>query len=119
MRDLQRNKRNLWYANVSSEAPILDEFGNDTGETEYVYQDPVQVKYNVSTATGGAVAEAFGAFTDYSRVISTSDIKAPFKVGTHVWFGVDPEESEYNYVVVKVADALNSVLFALKEVVTG
>ena len=113
-----RNRRALWYANIESEAPIVDEFGNETGEVLYTYGAPVQAMYNVSAATGESAAEAFGAFADYSRVIATCEA-APFKVGTRVWFGVEPSQSGHNYTVVKVADALNSTLYALKEVVSG
>ena len=117
MRDFARNKRQLWYANMVSEEPVTDEWGYETGETNVVYEEPVLAAYNVSGASGEAAAEAFGAFTDYSRTISTCDKQHPFKIGTRVWFGVNPP-SGHNYVVSKVADSLNSVLVALKEVTT-
>ncbi len=116
MRDLVRNRRPVWYSNIVSERPQLDEFGNDTGESVKVYGEPVLTDYNVSAATGGAIAEAFGAFADYSRVICTADARAPFVVGTRIWFGVDPAKSGHNYTVVKVADSLNGTLYALREV---
>lgn len=116
MRSLQRNMRELWYANLESSTPVYDEWGNETGETDDAYTSPpVAFSANVSAATGQAAAEAFGAFTDYSRVISTCDMDCPLKVGTRVWFGAEPTK-DHNYVVVRIADSLNALLIALKEV---
>lgn len=116
MRDLQRNKRLIWYANHIRDDAVTDEFGNDTGETIPVYTDPVALKINVSAATGEAAAEAFGAFTDYSRTITTSDTSCPLKQNSRVWFGVEPSSGPHNYEVVRVADSLNGMLYALREV---
>lgn len=116
MRDLQRNKRTIWYANHIRDEIVTDEFGNDTVETVPVYTDPIALKINISAATGEAAAEAFGAFTDYSRTITTSDTRCPLKQNSRVWFGVEPSSSPHNYEVVRVADSLNGMLYALREV---
>lgn len=116
MRELNRNKRELWYANLISSEPVKDEWGNETGESDDTFSDPpVKLYLNVSAATGQAAAEAFGAFTDYSRVISTCDLACPLQIGSRVWFDTQPPKS-HNYVVVRKADSLNSLLIALKEV---
>ena len=116
MRSLERNKRILWYANLIKSDDIDDEWGYDTGEDNEVYTDPpVELHMNVSAATGEAAAEAFGAFTDYSRVISTCDLQCPLEIGSRVWFGVKPDE-DHNYIVTRKADSLNALLIALKEV---
>lgn len=106
----------MWYANLESSTPVVTEDGNETGESDDKFTDPpVELSVNVSAATGQAVAEAFGAFTDYSRAISTCDMDCPLKVGSRVWFGVEPP-AEHNYVVVRRADSLNCLLYALREV---
>lgn len=116
MRDLERNKRTIWYANHIRDETVVGEFGNETSETLPVYTDPVQLRVNISGATGEAAAEVFGAFTDYSRTITTSDIHCPLKQHSRVWFGVDPTSSTHNYEVVRVADTLNGLSYALREV---
>lgn len=116
MRDLQRNKRTIWYANHIRDETVVDEFGNETSETLPVYTDPVQLRVNISGATGEAVAEVFGAFTDYSRTITTADVHCPLKQYSRVWFGVDPASNSHNYEVVRVADTLNGLAYALREV---
>ena len=63
MRDLQRNKRTIWYANHIRDETVTDEFGNDTGETVPVYTDPVALQINISAATGEAAAEASEIFS--------------------------------------------------------
>lgn len=116
MRSLNRNKRRIWYANLESSTPVTDADGNETGESDDKFTDPpVELWLNISAATGQAVAEAFGAFTDYNRAISTCDLDCPLKEGSRVWFGSDPS-ADHNYVVVRRADSLNSLLYALKEV---
>ena len=118
MRSLRRNERTIWYSTFVSSTPIVDEWGNETGETDDVFTDPPgELRANISAASGQAAAEAFGAFTDYSRVISTCDMDCPLAVGSRVWFGVGPSpEQPHNYIVVRRADSINSILIALKEV---
>lgn len=116
MRSLERNKRPLYYSNPTGEKePILDDDGYETGDEREVFTDPVLLPINVSAASGAAAAEAFGAFTDYSRTLSTCDLDCPFKVGTRIWFNIHPPDP-HNYIVTRVADSVNCMLYALKEV---
>ena len=128
------DKRPLWYSNpVGEKTPVVDEWGNETGEASLML--------NVSPPTGSAEASPFGAFTDYSYVVSTPRKKRRnwFLVGysklasrdilgsssksnnnslcegSHVWFGIKPD-MPYNYIVVKVAEHITDTLYALKEV---
>ena len=116
MRTLERNKQKLYCANPTGEEVLVkDEYGFETGEKEDVYTEPVRLKLNISAAAGMASAEAFGAFTDYSRTIAT-DTKCPIIVGSRIWFGVPPT-GPHNYTCVRVARSLNVTMYALKEVV--
>ena len=114
MRDLQRNKREIWYSVPTGNEPILDEWGNDTLEVKTVYSSPALLRCNVSANVGQEALEVFGAQTDYSRTISLSG-KCPLTEGSRVWFGADTSGS-HNYSVVKVADSKNTYLVALREV---
>lgn len=115
MRDCHRNKRTLYYAKKVAENPIIDEWGNDTLESENVYSVPKKREMNVSSATGKEVVAVFGNMTEYSRAISTTDVAWDIEVGDVVWFN-HPTEEPFNYVVVQIADSKNSLLVALKEV---
>ena len=114
MRDLQRNKREIYYSTPVGTEPILDEWGNDTLEVKAVYSSPALLRCNVSANVGQEAAEVFGTQTEYSRTISLSG-KCPLTEGSRVWFRAEVTGS-HNYVVVKVADSKNAFLVALREV---
>ena len=43
MNNLRRNTRLIYYANYIGESPIIDEDGNETGETEAKYTEPTEM----------------------------------------------------------------------------
>jgi hypothetical protein len=69
MRTLVRNKIRIYYANYLGKTPVLDEYGNLTGEYGIVYDNPVAIMANVSAARGWATTHQFGADEAYDRVI--------------------------------------------------
>jgi hypothetical protein len=113
------DKRPLWYSNpVGKKTPLVDEWENETGESAYEsWSTPAKLMLNVSPPTGSAEANPFGAFTDYSYVVSSSSKKhnTPLYEGTRVWFQTDVSKP-FNYIVVKVAEHITDTLYALKEV---
>lgn len=112
------DKRTLWYSNpVGDKNSLVDEWGNETGESEREWSLPKKLILNVSPPSGTAQANPFGAFTDYSLVVSSSSKKhdTPLYEGTHVWFNADTSKN-WNYIVVKVSEHITDTLFALKEV---
>ena len=115
MRDLNRNKRELWYALPVGSTPILDEYGNDTLEVEVVFSSPLHLRANISANVGQEAVEVFGSQTEYSRTLSFAGSVCPLKEGCRVWFGIEPTES-HNYTVARVADSKNGYLLALREV---
>ena len=115
MRTLNRNKRQIYYALRTGEVANIDEYGNETGESTPAYTSPIELKCNVSAATGYDAVQAFGNFTNYSRTMCVSDRDCPIDENTIVWFGVSPTE-DHNYIVVRKADSKNGILYALLEV---
>ena len=118
MRNLIRNKRELWYAIQVGSAPIIDEYGNDTLEVEGVFSSPLYLLANVSANVGQEAVEVFGSQTEYSRTVSLAGSECPLVEGCRVWFGVEPDEygTNHNYTVARVADSKNGYLVALREV---
>lgn len=116
------DKRPLWYSNpVGKKTPLVDEWENETGESAYEsWSEPAKLMLNVSPPTGSAEANPFGAFTDYSYVVSSSSKKhnTPLYEGTRVWFQTDITKP-FNYIVVKVAEHITDTLYALKEVASS
>lgn len=115
MRNLNRNKRPLWYALRTGETLNTDEYGNETGESTPTYGEAIALMCNVSAASGDEAVQAFGSFTGYNRTMCVADPQCPIDENTVVWFGIEPTEP-YNYIVVRKADSKNGVLYALQEV---
>ena len=118
MRNLIRNKREMWYAIQVGSTPILDDYGNDTLEVEAVFASPLLFQANVSANAGQEAIEVFGSQTEYSRTVSIAGNECPLVEGCRVWFGVEPNEqaTNHNYTVARVADSKNGYLVALREV---
>lgn len=115
MRSLNRNKRSIHYALFIKDKPILDEYGNETGEYLQVYGDVTPLRCNISSASGEDAVQAFGSFTNYTRVLCVADVNCPIAEQTVVWFGINPEKP-HNYIVTRKADSKNGILYALQEV---
>ena len=117
MRDLRRNRQPVWYAQFLGEQPILDDEGNDTGETGPSYTEPAKAMVNVSPATGTVDDQLFGNFTDYTHTIATAR-EFPVDEQTVMWVEVTTDRP-HDFKVVRVAKSLNGWLFALKAVNAG
>lgn len=115
MRDLNRNKRQLYYARRTGEVTNRDEYGNETGEHTPIYGATTPLLCNISAATGEDAVRAFGNFTGYTRTVCVADPACPMDEDSIVWFGVSPPKP-HNYIVVRRADSKNGVLYALQEV---
>jgi hypothetical protein len=115
MRSLNRNKRLISYARYEKDEAIFDEYGNETGESIPVYANPVELRCNVSAASGAEAVEAFGSLAGYSRIVCVADPRCPLDEKSIVWFGVSTDEP-HNYIVTRKADSKNGILYALQEV---
>lgn len=115
MRALERNKTTLYYALPTGLVDVLDEDGLYTGEQEPSYADPVEVKMNISPATGRTVLEWFGVNEQYDKVLVTDDTDCPITETTILWID-SPTTEPHNYVVTRVAKSLNSIVFGVTKV---
>lgn len=52
MRDCKKNSRKLWYSNLLGNEPVLDENGDETGDTKPVYGIPIPFMASVSPGKG-------------------------------------------------------------------
>ena len=104
MRELERNKRTVYYALFDKNEPILDEDGNDTGEERYFYFAPVELRINVSPALGE------------SATLVTCDKSLPIDEQTVFWIDETDTSKPFDYTVKKVAESLNSLQIAVKKV---
>lgn len=120
MRTLNRNKRSFWYALYQDKESIMDEYGDETGETRVVYAEPVQMSANVSAATGYAQTEQFGNLDSYDKVIVTDWMDCPIDENSVLFIDKEPEHNTdgdlmYDYTVRRVAKSLNSISIAVSK----
>ena len=144
MRILARNKKDLWYANRSSDSYVTDNNGLKTGEKRQTYSNPVKVRMSMAISSGAnnlgsqgiASLEPYGIVTGYTARAVTEDLNCPMEEQSKVWYGIEPTHSEtitttvngqttteevevpnpHNYVVVRKAKSLNHLIYYLKEV---
>ena len=116
MRELERNKRTVYYALFDKNEPILDEDGNDTGEVMPNYLPPVQLRINVSPAAGESATRQFGDVVDYDRTLVICDTNLPIDEHTVFWIDDTDTTKAFDYTVRQVAKSLNSLLIAVKKV---
>ena len=116
---MERNLRTVWYARYLGREPVVDEYGNETGEGRVVYSDPVSLRANVSAATGAAQVEQFGNLADYDRVLLATDPDCPLDEHSVLWVDRGPAEDgsvPYDYQVRRAARGLDSAAYAIRKV---
>ena len=131
MKCMERNKVVFYYALYATRVPILDDYGNDTGEYEVQHGNPVRCSANISAARGETQTRQFGENVSYDKVIVIDDTASPIDEYSILWIDTMPELDEtgalavdtngeilthHDYVVKKVAKSLNSVSFAVSKV---
>lgn len=136
MRALNRNKVSFYYCLYDKKIPIIDEYGNETGENIVTYASPVEMRENISPATGQSNTEQFGNLENYDKVIVTDDLKCPIDENSVLFIDKEPEFTDalthyptavttidhkisipvYDYTVRRVAKSLNSISIAVRKV---
>lgn len=121
MRTMERDKSKFWYLLYDHKEPVIDEDGNESGESRVVYKEAVEYRANVSAATGSVQVEQFGNLTGYDKVIVTSDMDFPVDENTVFFIDKEPDYDEdknprYDYIVKRVAKSPNVIAVALTKV---
>lgn len=138
MRCLNRNKTAFFYALYIGKKPIVDEDGNESGEYQTVYSEPVRMDANISPANGSTQAEPFGSSVQYDKVIVTDDTDCPIdeqsvmfidnvsdtvlhdEYGNILCTEADAPlqilDFQFDYIVKKVARSQNSISYAISRV---
>ena len=68
MRLQRRNLQSVWYCLFDKEVPVFED-GYETGEKDIAYHDPVEMRCNVSPASGYAQLNTFGNLDSYDKVL--------------------------------------------------
>lgn len=115
MRELEINKQAIHYALLTGYADAVDSAGYKTGEKTKTYSEPVSYRINVSPARGNADREIFGIDCNYTKTMTTANLDCPIQEDTILWIGIEPTEP-YNYYVVRKAQSLHDIVYAIREV---
>jgi hypothetical protein len=116
MRALERNKVRFYYSLYGGKTPVKDEDGNETGEYEVSYSEPIEMRANISAARGEISTRQFGDSINYDKVISISDLSCPIDEHTVLWVDETDITKPHDYLVVKVAKSLNNLSIAISKV---
>lgn len=121
MTGLERNKKTFWYLPYVREEPIYDDWMNLTSDTRIVYGEPVEVKANISPASGVAQTEMFGNLENYDKVISPLPVDFPLTENDVLFIDKEPENDKdgnpkFDYKVRRIARSLNYTAVAVTKV---
>jgi hypothetical protein len=116
LRTLERNKQVIYYALFDGKEPVIDGYGNQTGEYEILYTPPTLLKINVSAARGEYSTRQFGDTEKYDKVLMTDDLNVPITETSILWIDSLDTTKPHDYIVKKVAKSLNSVSIAVSKV---
>lgn len=131
MKCMDRNKTKFYYSLYERKEPVVDEYGNETGEHNVIHGKPQAFTANISAAKGETTTRQFGESESYDKVIVMDNDAPPIDEYSVLWVDTVPlldedgalaknEEGEiltpYDYIVKKVAKSLNGVSIAISKV---
>lgn len=131
MRCMNRNKVRFFYSLFKGKVPIKDDYGNQTGEYEVIYEKPTECYANISPAVGTTATRQFGESVDYDKVIVMDNSAPPIDEYSVLWVDTMPQldtdgnlildanemaVTPHDYIVRRVAKSLNSVSIAIRKV---
>lgn len=112
---LNKNKQEFRYKLLtSSEVPVLDPDGFESGEYVKAYTSKYTAYASISPATGEARERAFGTNAEYDRMICAS---TDFGMDENSLLWIDDLDAENNdYIVKRIAKSINCVRIAIARV---
>lgn len=116
MRTLEKNKRPFYYSLKIGKQEIIDEYGNNTGEYEFVYADPIQLFGNFNRAVLSENQNIFGYMGDIDLTIILDDMSVPIDEFTKLWINQLDTSEKNDYEVKFINKSLNVVTIGVKKV---
>ena len=123
MRNLKINQQKIYYKSYEGKRDIIDDNGFETGESEPIYSEPIEVMISISASKGEATEQQFGTNIDYDKVMITFDKSVKIDEYSKLYVDVIEESNgvitdgmEPDYIVKKVAKSLNSISYAIQKV---
>lgn len=121
MKIMERNKSTFFYMLYLGKENVTDTEGYETGEKLVRYSEAVEMRANISPATGQSSVEQFGNLESYDKVIVTDDLSCPIDENSVLFIDKEPAYDGdgnplYDYTVKRVAKSLNSISIAVSKV---
>lgn len=123
MKTLLRNKTKLYFALYKDKTPIVDDYGNDTGEYKRNYSNPIECYANISPAKGETQTRQFGEAETYDKIIVIDNDFPLIDEYSILWIDTLPKIEEngstntpYDYQINKIAKSINSISIAVTKV---
>ena len=107
------NKKTFKYSNPSDVQMVTDSNGLLTGEKKVTYSPKASYKAYITPHKGRADLEMFGTDIKYSGVI-VAEKDCPLDENSRLW--IDTNSTAYNWVVVRKAETLDHIIYAIEEV---
>lgn len=115
--------RTFYFATYEDKFELKDEYGNNSGEYEVIYSNPIICKGNISAAQGEVQNRQFGDSESYDKVIVLNKVNVPIDEHSILWVDNLPiietdgsSKTPHDYIVKEVARSLNSVSIAVSKV---
>lgn len=113
----------FYYATYESKQELKDEYGNNSGEYEVIYSQPIKCKGNISAAQGKMENRQFGDSEIYDKVIVLGNVNTPIDEYSRLWVDSSPviksdgsTDTPHDYIVKRVARSINGVSIAISKV---
>lgn len=123
MHCMLRNMRDFYYSKFVCKKELKDEYGNNTGEYEVIYSNPIKYRGNISAAQGEVQSRQFGDSESYDKVLVLNNVNIPIDEYSILWVDSLPTilsdgttSTPHDYIVKKVARSLNVVAIAISKV---
>lgn len=129
----ERNKVTIYFANNTGDQMLTDASGDLTLEYAQGYENPRELRINVSEAksrmdrlASTTYIDPYGLELGYNKVLATSDMNNGIQDGAIFWIDRLPvlnndgsTETPWDYECVQIKKSLNNILIAVKKVDVG
>jgi len=116
MRDVEKNKRLIYYSSFDKTTPIIDGEGNLTGEDNFAYGEIFPLRINTSPPSGSINTKAFGKNIDCDRVLFTCRKNLPITQKTVFWIDDLNTDHPHDYEIAGISEGMTAMIYAVRRV---
>lgn len=114
MRTLELNKTSLWAVHVIAKEPILDDDGFETGELNFIYTEPREVRLHLYPSNGDIIRRLFGYDASFDMIAVSTDVNLDVDTLLFVDYPTPDYSITYTYSIVARSKSLNVIAYGLE-----